>query len=171
VRHAMEQVKGDLRQIEFGHVEAIRGMREGRVSAPGLVAERSFEWLRLVRREELGCKYKLDLRFELLQAEGVYNVIEHQLDWGRVCGPLTLRSWKPGDRYRRPGRNREEKLKDLFQEARVPVWERRCWPVLLCGESIGWTREFGVAAGLERTEGTRLVLCVHDLSGFPNRNP
>lgn len=51
VRAAMEAVKGDLRQIEFGHVEQVLEMareREGsgRTQLPGLDVYRSFDWLR-----------------------------------------------------------------------------------------------------------------------------
>jgi tRNA(Ile)-lysidine synthase len=170
VRYAIESVKGDLRQIEFGHVEAVRGMRSGKLSLPGVEVERSFEWVRFVKA---GTKERdvLDgVGLELLAAGSVYNKGEHQLDWGSLSGPLRLRRWQPGDRYRRVGRPKEERLKLLFQKARVPAWERRSWPVLICGDRIVWTREFGVAAGSERTENTQMVLHVKDISGFPNRN-
>jgi tRNA(Ile)-lysidine synthase len=171
VRHAIETVKGDLRQIEFGHVEAVRGMKAGRISLPGVEAERSFDWLRVMPADSEERKLDGRIHLELLPASSVYNGCQHQLDWGRVSGPLKLRAWQPGDRYRRVGRAKEERLKLLFQKARIPVWERRSWPVLECGEGIGWTREFGVAAGLERTESTDMVLLVKDHSGFSNRKP
>jgi tRNA(Ile)-lysidine synthase len=170
IRHALRDVKGDLLQIEFGHVEAIRTLRSGRLSLPGLEVERSFEWLRIARPGPRTNEINLNIRLELLSAESVYNENKHQLDWGLVSGPLALRTWRPGDRYQRVGRPKEERLKLLFQKARIPVWERRSWPVLLCGNSIAWTREFGAAAGLGRTGTTRIVLLIHDLSGFPNRN-
>lgn len=51
LRAAMGAVKGDLRQIEFGHVERVLEMareREGsgRTQLPGLDVYRSFDWLR-----------------------------------------------------------------------------------------------------------------------------
>ncbi len=178
VRHAMERVKGDLREIDFGHVEAVRGLRSGRVSVPGLLVEKSFEWMRIVPAGSASDGFAYEIRLELRAPTDVYNNREkHQLDWGRISGPLKLRHWQSGDRYRCAGRLKEERLKLLFQKARIPVWERRTWPVLMCGESIGWTRGFGVAAGLERTESTEMVLAIQDGSffwpgaGFPNRKP
>ena len=51
VRRAIERVKGDLRGIDFLHVESILAMAaasegHGRVQAPGVDVFRSFEWLR-----------------------------------------------------------------------------------------------------------------------------
>jgi tRNA(Ile)-lysidine synthase len=169
IRHALGTVKGDLRQIDFDHVEAIRAMRSGKLNLPGLEAEKSFEWLRITAAGAEDKQMGQDIGLELLPADSVYNSEKHQLDWGRISGPLKLRTWQSGDRYRQVGRSKEDRLKLLFQKARVPVWERRSWPVLLCGESIGWTREFGVAAGLERTASTEMVLLVRDFPGFPNR--
>lgn len=169
IRHALATVKGDLRQIDFDHVESIRGMRSGKLSLPGLEAERSFEWLRITRTGAEEQQIGQNIGLELRPADSVYNSGKHQLDWGRISGPLKLRTWQSGDRYMQVGRSKEDRLKLLFQKARVPVWERRSWPVLLCGESIGWTREFGVAAGLERTASTEMVLLVRDFPGFSNR--
>ena len=42
---------------------------------------------------------------------------------------LTLRNWRPGDQYQPAGSNQEQKLKILFQKARIPQWERGGWPV------------------------------------------
>ena len=36
----------------------------------------------------------------------------------------------------------------LFQQARIPVWERTQWPVLTDAGSIVWTRRFGAAAAV-----------------------
>jgi hypothetical protein len=34
----------------------------------------------------------------------------------------------------------------MFAEARIPSWQRRYWPMVVSGEKIAWSREFGVAA-------------------------
>ncbi len=171
VRHAIETVLGHLRQIEYGHVEAVRAMRSGKLSLPGLTVEKSFEWLRFAATGAIERDVLDGVGLELLAASSVYNEDKHQLDWGSLSGQLELRRWQAGDRYQRAGRSKEERLKLLFQKARIPVWERRSWPVLICGDKIVWTRGFGVAAGLERTDSTQMVLLVRDLSAFPNRKP
>ncbi len=84
------------------------------------------------------------------------------LDWDRLSGSLTLRNWRPGDQYQPVGRSRSEKIKSLFQEFRIPLWERRHWPVLIDGESIVWARRFGVAAGFAACAGSQRVLQIRE---------
>jgi hypothetical protein len=33
----------------------------------------------------------------------------------------------------------------MFQKARIPSWRRSSWPILLSGDRILWSRQFGVA--------------------------
>jgi tRNA(Ile)-lysidine synthase len=192
IRHVIELAKGDLKQIGFAHVEQIRVLRAGRTQIPGLEIERSFDWMRLgppvgssggapffrfpvrgpgtIHLGEAGSGFRL----ELSPVESVYNKGEHQLDWDRISGPLELRSWRPGDRYKRVGHSGEDKIKFLFQKKRIPAWERRLWPVLLCGGRVAWSRMFGAAADFGRTGGTRTVLVIrefHDSGENRNQKP
>jgi tRNA(Ile)-lysidine synthase len=59
---------------------------------------------------------------------------------------LQVRNWQPGDQFQPGGRSEAEKLKTLFQEFRIPLWERRHWPVLIWNDQIVWSLRFGVAA-------------------------
>ena len=65
---------------------------------------------------------------------------------------LAIRNWEPGDAYRRRGHQSAQKLKTLFQEHRVPLWERRHWPVLEFHDEIVWTRQFGASARFEASD-------------------
>ena len=47
IRHAIEVVRGNLRQVTFEHIEAILRLQSGRASVPGLWVEKSFDELRL----------------------------------------------------------------------------------------------------------------------------
>jgi tRNA(Ile)-lysidine synthase len=60
---------------------------------------------------------------------------------------LAVRNWQPGDQILRPGHRTLAKIKTLFQEHKVYLWERRHWPVVVQGEEIVWVRQFGCAAG------------------------
>ncbi len=60
--------------------------------------------------------------------------------------PLVVRNWEPGDELCRPGHRGAEKIKSLFQEHKVVLWERRRWPVVVLGDEIVWVRRFGVSA-------------------------
>ncbi|MBV9443591.1 MAG: tRNA lysidine(34) synthetase TilS, partial [Acidobacteriaceae bacterium] len=74
---------------------------------------------------------------------------------GDCARPLYLRNWEPGDEMHRPGHSKPEKLKALFQEYKVLLWERRHWPVVLSGDEIVWARRFGCAEKFQRSAGTR----------------
>lgn len=72
-----------------------------------------------------------------------------------------VRNWEPGDELWRSGHRGPEKIKALFQEHRVLLWERRHWPVLVAGDEIVWVRRFGVSAkfgaSAESRDAIRLV--------------
>jgi len=63
-----------------------------------------------------------------------------------LLGPeLTVRNWRPGDRFWPVHRGSQEKLKRLFAEKHIPAEQRPSWPVVLKGEQIVWVR--GLPAG------------------------
>ncbi len=63
-----------------------------------------------------------------------------------MLGPeLTVRNWRPGDRFWPVHTGSEEKLKRLFAEKHIPSERRPSWPVALYGEQIVWVRGFPVA--------------------------
>ncbi len=73
-----------------------------------------------------------------------------------------MRNWRPGDHYRRAGHEHDEKLKSLFHEFRVPLWERRSWPIICVGETVIWTRRFGAAAVVARNTSTTAILRIFE---------
>jgi len=201
VRRAIEQVKGDLRQIDFAHVERILEMSrssEGhdRAILPGVDVMRSFQWIRMTRPAS-GPALERDFEFpivppgfvelprtetritlqvmEKVVASEACDTVRDELDWLRFCSSgasrpdLEVRNWRPGDQYRRVGKSQEQKIKFLFQEARVPLWERRVWPIITYKGSIVWARRFGAAAEFAAGPGALMVLKVTEASaGTPN---
>ena len=168
VRHAMAEVKGDLRRIEYPHVEQVlelagRAGGEGRLRLPDLSVTRSFEWLRIApgRPAEAFPRVSLvvpgtyaapgggpELRFEVAgktRAEPCAT-LKAELCLRLIPTPLELRGWRPGDRYRPAGQSRDQKLSEMFQRARVPSWQRPVWPIVTGGGKILWARGFGAAA-------------------------
>ncbi len=77
--------------------------------------------------------------------------------WG-VSPHLCIRNWQPGDEIRLAGQVKVKKLKFLFGEHRIFLWERKHWPVLVWKEEIIWTRQFGCAATFERSAESRRIL-------------
>jgi tRNA(Ile)-lysidine synthase len=196
LRRAIELVRGSLRSIDFRHIEAIRGLtasREGsgRMQLPDLDIYRSFDWLRFA---PIGLDSRLERDFEIeLQAPGrtsiperrltidlelvtaadVYNNQMNVLDWslcaaGSHAGPLMLRNWRPGDSYHPVGKSGVGKIKTLFQECRVPLWERRTWPVITQGSSIVWARRFGPSVEFATRPDSVQILAIRE-DGESNR--
>jgi tRNA(Ile)-lysidine synthase len=192
VRRAMELAKGDLRAIDFGHIRSVMDLARsceghGRMQAPGLDIFRSFEWLRFGQPGGGGLEgrnYRLTpavpgsvrvpgansaISLELIDksecsvsTDWVYNDWVGGLDWQRLSGSLELRNWRPGDQYQPAGSSGPEKIKTLFQQARIPLWERRHWPVLTDGDCIVWARLFGPAAGLVAEQDTKVILKIRE---------
>jgi tRNA(Ile)-lysidine synthase len=175
-----------LAGLEKGH---------GRAQVPGLDVLRSFDWIRLVPPGQSGLERRGDrltvsvpgryalpgssvtIGLELVElfrgeekeqpASGTgYNTRGSELDWQRVSGALELRNWRPGDQYRPVGHTSQVKIKLLFHRARVPVWERRGWPIITCGEAIVWAARFGPAADFAATPASRTVLRVQEIGEF-----
>ena len=95
------------------------------------------------------------------------RVKKYELDWDRVLSignELWLRTWKPGDQYARVAQS-ECKLKTMFQEGRIPLWERGTWPIITVASQIVWSREFGPAAEVAAHSDTRRVLKIRDWTG------
>lgn len=194
IRRAVECAKGDLRGINFEHIDRILVMAgtaegHGRLQIPGTDVFRSFEWLRFAppgtdRLENRNFRFVLEIpgqltapdRLSTISMEVVekpdpvqtpdcgYNEVVSWLDWNRLSGSLELRNWRPGDQYRPVGRSREEKIKFLFQEARVPLWERRHWPIITDGEAIIWARRFGPAFNYAADAASQAILKISEIA-------
>ncbi len=187
MRRLMERVKGNLLEVEFGHVEAALRLCEesegnGRIQVPGLDLMRSFSWLRVIRLDVLRNmperNFRLDLPVpgEVVVPEGAgklattletgcnYNECGGSLDWDRLLAAqsaerrLELRNWRPGDCMVRDGGTEPEKVKELFQKYRISLWRRRAWPIVVLGDLPVWVGGFGPTAEYAPQPETRTVL-------------
>ena len=169
VRLAISQVKGDLRRLEFTHVERVLELAaeaggDGRLRLPGIDVRRSFDWIRVAAEAP-----PIDCSSIRLAIPGMYAVTPEtclyleisprsftskkgatlkaaELSLRRLPPVLELRGWRPGDHYRPQGQRRDQKIKEMFQVERVPSWLRASWPIVSSGDTILWSRTFGAAA-------------------------
>jgi tRNA(Ile)-lysidine synthase len=193
VREAIRLVKGDLRGIAFSHIASVlelaqAGEGHGRVQVPGVDVFRSFEWLRLAQPIPNGLETRnfrqplkapgvtpvpgtnLSISLELIEksetsntGEYVYNDGVDYIDWRRLSGSLEVRNWRPGDQYRPFGSASDEKIKTLFQTARIPLWERRHWPVITDDQgAIVWARRFGPAQRYAADSQSKVILTIQE---------
>ena len=73
-------------------------------------------------------------------------------------GRLTVRNWRPGDRFWPAHTKSAKKIKELLQERHVAQPGRRLWPVAVSGDEIVWMRGFPVPARLRAEAGQGAVL-------------
>ncbi|MDQ6699341.1 MAG: tRNA lysidine(34) synthetase TilS, partial [Acidobacteriota bacterium] len=185
IRRAIELSKGDLRSVDFCHVERIVELVSGpngraRLQVPGTDVLRSCDWVSMtpcvpiqqpatdfefpvpipgtIQLPERGST--IDLRMH--EGEAIYTEDVNCLDADRFSGSLVLRNWRPGDHYVRAGHAGKEKIKHLFQKARIPVWERGSWPVITQAGEIVWARTFGAGAEFAVTPETRRALLIQE---------
>ncbi len=158
-----------------------------RVIVPGLDAFRSFSTLLLAQPERLqqDRDYQVEVTPEL-PADLPFNSGRLTIKWNNPEGqncvtvneesganamldgeathqalagvPFQVRNWQPGDRFQPLGSVSPVKLKTLFQEFRILLWERRHWPVMVAGREIVWVRRFGVASQFAATVESRSTL-------------
>jgi len=156
--------KQDL-TLDFEHVERLLRCAIGelaRTELPGgWLASRRGEWLDLCapapEQTHVVYEYPLPIPGEVRIAEIDLTVraIIVRREFAResgepddflsanLLGPeLTVRNWRPGDRFWPVHSGSEEKLKRLFAEKKIPQGERATWPVVLAGNDIVWVRGF-----------------------------
>ena len=155
-------VSQDFNAVERILDLAAQPLGKGKLELPGLVVIRSFDWLRFTapgrasRPEPIHPKVPgrypwaggaEQVCFEIATGNCVRaGCASLKLSEGRLPAPMELRSWSAGDHYRPAGHSRDQKIKELFQAARIPSWRRQFWPIVASGSKILWVRGFGAAA-------------------------
>ena len=80
-----------------------------------------------------------ELRFTTVKGRGIDSALLEKNSF-----QVRLRSG--GERLRTDARRPSRTLKNLFQEAGVPPWERERMPLLFCGDELAWAPGLGVDA-------------------------
>jgi tRNA(Ile)-lysidine synthase len=84
------------------------------------------------------------------------------LDAESLPTSLTVRNWRPGDRFWPPHTKAPKKIKELLQKKEPPISqpERRLWPVVAAGDEIIWLRGFSIPAKFQAKPGRDAILIV-----------
>jgi tRNA(Ile)-lysidine synthase len=183
--------RGDLRGLDYGHVEELvnlieSGAPQARLAVPGgweLVNEYKIVKLRKGSRKKpkRSCySYRFDTSMVLRVPEAAMTLkserisvppaprpglprtsMEGLFDAGSLPGHLTVRNFRPGDRFQPIGMRGHKKVKDLFIEKKVPLSARSVLPLLLSGDEIIWIPAYARSEIAKVGPRTREFLCVN----------
>ena len=178
LRAALTDIRGDLRRIGFDAVEALRRLLSEESSGRGVDLPGGLRAERRGRRLHIGPRRKtsLPVPFEyIVAAAGTVQIAEtgdglrlerldgldddafHRagqyvayFDMDKIEFPITIRSFRPGDRFTPFGLQGTQKLKKYFIDHKVPRAHRARCPLVVSGGEIIW------AAGLRRGDQARI---------------
>lgn len=88
---------------------------------------------------------------------------DHMFDPALLRSELTVRNWRPGDRFWPAHRKSPKKIKELLQERKVTGTERKLWPVVASGEQIVWVRGFLAPLQLRPGDGSKQALVIREV--------
>ena len=88
---------------------------------------------------------------------------DNLLSLNAVSGDLTLRNWRPGDRFWPAHTKAQKKIKELLHDKHLSVAERKLWPVVARGDEIVWVRGFPTPAHLKPRNGQKEALLIREV--------
>jgi tRNA(Ile)-lysidine synthase len=175
----MNRVGGTLRKVDAGHVEAVRRLAaaprpQARIDLPNrVIARREYGQLVFEPSGRLICG---DFAYAVegpgsydLEAVGRSVSLEFEANgslpgnagspWTALLNgdlirfPLTIRNFRPGDRFVPFGMKGRKKIKDFFIERKISDSERRNVPLLTQGSEILWVCGLRIDDRFKMTEG------------------
>lgn len=87
---------------------------------------------------------------------------EHLFDRSKLSKELTVRNWRPGDRFWPAHTKSPKKIKELLQERHVTGPQRQTWPVVASGDQIIWLRGFTRPAQLRPPDGASEAVLIQE---------
>lgn len=165
LRTLAEQAAGGLHPLSRAEADAVLALGQGRGGTTsvdlgdGLRAVAEYGTLRFRRGDAAAPPEPVELgvpgsvRFGAWEVEAGPGPGEAQVAAESLRGPLTVRSWRDGDRMRPVGLGGTKTLQDLFTDRKVPRALRRSLPVVEARDGIVWVagvaldERFAAAAG------------------------
>jgi tRNA(Ile)-lysidine synthase len=186
IRNAIEKVKGNLRRIGWDHIEAVQHLAQAEkpqavLNLPGrLTVKRTYDRVAFsasVKKTPRAFHYALagpglyDLK-EIGRRLSIEEIANRKglrlrgskgtalLDAEKLRFPLTLRTFKAGDRFIPFGMKGHRKLKDFFVDLKVPMERRRTTPILCSSDNPVWVCGFRIDERFRVMPETRRILKV-----------
>jgi tRNA(Ile)-lysidine synthase len=80
------------------------------------------------------------------------------VDRGLISFPLTLRNFRPGDRFIPLGMKGHRKIKDFFIDLKTPPFKRMQIPIIFNGDQIVWIAGYRISDPFKVTTDTKTIL-------------
>ena len=184
LRYAAEKILGNLHRVGLSHILAADRLlhspepNQSLQLPQGLGLTKAYHALTLGRsREEVipfevsvagpGCweipEIGREMKFEILPPSRVRPKNSSGvalLDLDKIAFPLTIRSFRPGDRLQPLGMEGEKKVKDLFIDCKIPAAQRKKIPLLFKKDQLLWVAGFRLDHRVRLQPKTRRVLRV-----------
>ena len=187
IRRALQNVKGDLRRVSFKHIQTVLKLIEGKIRFKSLdfpdgiqirykTDEIVFLNAKSAPAKKMMFEYPVPKPQSVLIKEIDRRIIFSLIDRDQVTDfrragqgvvffdisslafPLTIRNFRPGDRFKPLGMTGTQKLKKFFINQKVPRCERNKCPLLLSREKIIWVAGHRIAESVKVSPTTRSVL-------------
>lgn len=182
LRKAIKLLKGDLRRLDYSHIEDIENLiesKKGSLDLPDKIRatmrKDSIIFCNLNKSKILKSKVyrllsipgktfipELNLLFDAKFVKGRVKFQKSKrveyIDYDKIRPPLYLRYWQSGDRFRPLGMATEKKLQDFFVDEKVPRNLRSSIPLLVSGERIVWVCGLRLSDYVKITEDTAKIL-------------
>ncbi len=99
---------------------------------------------------------------EYKNKQNVHNLLlNNAIDYDKICHSMFLRSRKPGDRIVQRGRRVNKKVKAIFTEKKISLYERERSAVLESNGEIVWVENIGVADAFSPNKDTKKVIIIN----------
>lgn len=187
LRKAIEVLKGNLRGIDYAHIEDIEGLIEaskGAIDLPdrirvigsgnSLVFSRAEDALclspsgscpKVRKRLTVPGKTRVPELGMVFEAEfvrararsGKPANVEY-MDYAGLKRPLCIRTWEKGDRFKPLGMAFEKKLQDFYVDEKVSRGRRSSIPLVVSGRKIIWVCGLRLSDEVKITSETKRVL-------------
>jgi tRNA(Ile)-lysidine synthase len=182
----IEEARGHLRGLDFQHVEALldlikAGPPQSRLAIPGgweLIREyeqlRLEKWSRSLKQQCACYSYELRVGENLHIREAGLRIVSRELlppfpgppadrmdaffDSAGFAGKLTMRNFRPGDRFQPLGMRGHKKVKDFFIEKKIPLSVRTSLPLLVLGDEVIWIPGYARSEVGKVTAQTEVIL-------------
>lgn len=93
------------------------------------------------------------------------RIFEKSLDYDKISDEILLRNRRRGDKFRLPKRRVTKTLKNLFNEAKVPIEDRANLLMLVTDGEIAFLEGFGASERYVVTKDTKSILTINIVRG------